>query len=904
MPIAKVVKKDGRVEDFDFDKLKESVLKAVLPTGLSEEDAGKLLSELLGELEGEDTLYSSIIADRIARLMVVRGISDPRWFEAAKRFELAKIYNDVFGKEGWKEFDPRDLLLTFNAIKVLEARYLLKDTSTWRFKETPQMLFRRVAYHIARVDLEYGRSEAEVKELEEKFYELMSNLRFMPNSPTLMNAGTRLGILSACFVVPVRDAMSTPDGEGIMDAVRAQALIHQHGGGTGYDFSELRPENDVVTSSGGLASGPLSFMKLFDAATDVIKQGGKRRGANMGVMHVWHPDIEKFIKSKTGELKDVNLQNFNISVGFYDLFMKAVESDGRWPLVNPRLTDLRKGEGYDSRFYAMVRARHYMDEEWVQEVILEELEENGGSVPLERSLIITIDEALAIAESEGAIVRWIDAKKLFDEIVKGAWDSGDPGFLNIDMINRRHPTWYIGKINSTNPCGEQPLLPWESCNLGSINLEKYVVETSEGAVIDWESLARDVRIAVRFLDNVIDANNPPLPQVKEATRRTRKVGLGVMGWARMLIKLGIPYDDPDAIRLAWYVSEWIAWNAYMESVEISREKGPFPAWDPDKYRWLHETLPYKDVEEYLRIVAEETGRQEFVRPPSENFKRIITSRPTVDWDEVKRKARQYGLRNAALLSIAPTGSISIIAGASASIEPLFALAFLRRVSVGEFFEVDPLFLNELAKREMDEPEVIEEIAQTGSIQELKWVPRSLRKLYRTAHDIDPEWHLLHQAVWQAWIDAGTSKTINLRHDEPVETVRRIYMLAWKLGIKGTTVYRDRSKSQQVIYFGVKKEKEEKKEFKGKKVEDNVPKQKIIEVEPLRDDEPSMIVEPAYNEVQESAIEASEARHVEGKETRITTGRKKLRLGKGKIGKIVEVVVADEEYAGGCPTCDI
>lgn len=904
MTIAKVVKKDGRVEDFDLDKLKESVLKAVLPTGLSEEDAGKLLSELLSELEGEDTLYSSIIADRIARLMVVRGIYDPRWFEAAKRFELAKIYNDVFGKEGWKEFDPKDLLLTFNAIKVLEARYLLKDTSTWRFKETPQMLFRRVARHIAKVDLEYGRSEAEVKEVEEKFYELMSSLRFMPNSPTLMNAGTRLGILSACFVVPVRDAMSTPDGEGIMDAVRAQALIHQHGGGTGYDFSELRPENDVVTSSGGLASGPLSFMKLFDSATDVIKQGGKRRGANMGVMHVWHPDIEKFIKSKTGELKDVNLQNFNISVGFYDLFMKAVESDGKWPLVNPRLTDLRKGEGYDSRFYAMVRARHYMDEEWVQEVILEELEDNGGSVPLEKSLIITIDEALVIAESEGAIVRWIDAKKLFDEIVKGAWDSGDPGFLNIDMINRRHPTWYIGKINSTNPCGEEPLLPWESCNLGSINLEKYVVETSEGAVIDWESLARDVRIAVRFLDNVIDANNPPLPQIKEATRRTRKVGLGVMGWARMLIKLGIPYDDPDAVRLAWYVSEWIAWNAYMESVEISKEKGPFPAWDPDKYRWLHETLPYKDVEEYLRIVAEETGRQEFVRPPSENFKRIIASRPTVDWDEVKRKARQYGLRNAALLSIAPTGSISIIAGASASIEPLFALAFLRRVSVGEFFEVDPLFLNELAKREMDEPEVIEEIAQTGSIQELKWVPRSLRKLYRTAHDIDPEWHLLHQAVWQAWIDAGTSKTINLRHDEPVETVRRIYMLAWKLGIKGTTVYRDRSKSQQVIYFGVKKEKEEKKEFEGKKVEDNVPKQKIIEVEPLRDDEPSMIVEPAYNEVQEPVIEASEARHVEGKETRITTGRKKLRLGKGKIGKIVEVVVADEEYAGGCPTCDI
>ncbi len=904
---ATVIKRDGKVERFDASKLRKSIEKAVIAVGLTQEDVDSLLAELLEELEKEEAIYTAVITDRIARLMVVRGIRDPRWFEAAKRFELARIYNDVYGKGGWKDFDERDLMLTFNAIKVLEARYLLKDTSTWRFRETPQMMFKRVAKHISRVDLAYGKSEEEVKRLEEVFYDIMSSLRFIPNSPTLMNSGTRLGILSACFVVPVRDSMTTEDGEGIMDAVRAQALIHQHGGGTGYDFSELRPENDVVTSSGGLASGPLSFMKLFDTATDIVKQGGKRRGANMGVMHVWHPDIEKFIKAKTGVLKDVNLQNFNISVGFYDAFMKAVVNNEKWPLINPRLTDLRKGEGYDSRYYAIVRARHYMSEEWVQEVIIDELEKAGGSIGLDETVIVTFDEALAIAEEEGAIVRWINAADLFEEIVKGAWDSGDPGYLNIDVINRRHPTWYIGKINATNPCGEEPLLPWESCNLGSINLEKYVVEKNGYRTIDWEGLARDVRIAVRFLDNVIDANNPPLPQIKKATMRARKVGLGVMGWARMLVKLGIPYDSVDAVVLAWHLAEWIAWNAYMESTEIAKEKGPFPAWDPEKYRWLDKTLPLKSVDEYLEIVAEETGDDSYLREVSEATARILGERPRVDWEEVREKAKMYGMRNAALLSIAPTGTISIIAGASSSIEPLFALAFLRRVSVGEFFEVDPLFLKELAIREMDEPEVIEEIAQTGSIQHLKWMPRSLRRIFKTAHDIKPEWHLLHQAVWQAWIDAGTSKTINLRHDETVDTVRRIYLLAWKLGIKGTTVYRDRSKSEQVIYFGVKKEKEkeEKKETSGREASKTKTStgRKVIELEAKSDDEPTLIIEPEDQSSEASQVTAS-APAMNRRETRHTAGRKRLRLGKGKVSKIIEVVVASEDYAGGCPTCDI
>ncbi|MCE4602241.1 MAG: hypothetical protein F7C08_00700 [Desulfurococcales archaeon] len=1262
----KVIKRDGRVEEFSVEKLRASIEKALEGAGLAGM-AEEVLSKVLRELEGESQVFSASIADRVERVMVEMGISDSRWFEAAKRYELAHLYNDVYGKDGWTRFDPRDLDLSFNAIKVLEARYLLKDPETWRFRETPQMLFRRVARTIASVEYRYGASEEEVKRLEEQFYDLISSRRFMPNTPTLMNAGTRLGILSACFVIPVRDSMTTPEGEGIMDSLRAQALIHQHGGGTGFDFSELRPEYDVVSSSGGLSSGPLSFMKLFDVATDVVKQGGKRRGANMGIMHVWHADIEKFIVAKTGELKDVHLQNFNISVGFYDDFFYRVASDMEWYLINPRKTDL-SGRG-DSRQYAIVRARHYIQDDWVQEIILDELEERGGSIALEDSKIITLNEALLIAKLEGAVTKTVKARELLQRIVEGAWDSGDPGFINIDEINRRHPVWYLGKINATNPCvsgdtriltprgwiearelfmeakrsgrrvpvevdeeylgeggepiayettlissdgeapiyktvhgdtlrlqipkktrawvwyvgrkpglqvrtregytitvthehkfltpegwkearelkpgdkiltgrihpvytddvitgeydldediafslgwlvgdgtfnkhyvawyfseddkiaedrvrrglakiggnplshtymlsksehkiqynnstrlyknivallgvnelqqsrdrklpeivwrlspkslraflrglftadgtvdndkairltsasrrlleevqillsifgiqsviyerpyqrefkyhtkngeeriykaqgyyelvikgysrklfkeligfedvrkleklelkktkrdsiwatvdsvedvglvdfydftvpgthtyianglinhncGEEPLLPWEPCNLGSINLELYVVEEDGKTIIDWEALARDVRLAVRFLDNVIDANDPPLGQIREANLRTRKVGLGVMGWARMLIRLGIPYDSPDAIRLAWHVAEWIAWNAYEEGVEIARKKGPFPAWDARLYRWLHETLPFKSPEEYLRVVWEETGRSDLLEPPTSRLTEILAGKPETKWEETKRKAMEWGLRNATYLSIAPTGTISIIAGASASIEPLFALAFVRQVAVGTFIEVEPLFLEELRRLEMDDPEVIETIAETGSVAHLKWVPRRLRRIYRTAHDIDYEYHLLHQAVWQAWVDAGTSKTINMRHDEPVESVWRTYWLAWRLRIKGTTIYRDRSKSQQVIYFGVKKSEDDKQE---------------------KDDDikPVAVVEPRREKRKEEAP-TSEAKKA--------PKRVRVRLGKGKVKQLITVA---EDYAGGCPTCDI
>ncbi|MCG2870849.1 MAG: adenosylcobalamin-dependent ribonucleoside-diphosphate reductase [Sulfolobales archaeon] len=786
-----VIKRDGRREEFKPEKI---LSKLPIP----DEIADNIFNDI-AKSSKDGVIDTRTIADIIERNLVENGVKDTRFFELAKKFVLARIYNHVYGKGKWKDFDPKDLLLSYNALKVLESRYLLKDPNTLRFIETPQMMFRRVARFLAEVERRYGKSEEEIMKIADGFYSIMSDLRFLPNSPTLMNAGTRMGILSACFVVPVRDAMTTPEGDGIYDALRAMALIHQQGGGTGFDFSELRPKGDIVASTAGVASGPVSFMKVFDISTDVVKQGGKRRGANMGVMHVWHPDIEEFVKSKSGELKDVQLQNFNISVGVYDYFMEKVERGEDLPLINPRKT---RAPGTDHE-YLMVKARGYMNEEYIQEAILSELEERG-SVWLDESVIVTVDEVLAIAEKEGAVAKWVNARKLFEEIVKGAWDSGDPGLLFIDTINRRHPTWYLGKINSTNPCGEEPLLPWESCNLGSINLEKFVKEVDGKPTIDWDGLAETIRTAIRLLDNVIDANRYPLKQIEEATKRTRKVGLGVMGLARMFVRLGIPYDSVDAVYLSYQLAKFIYYHAVMASIELAKEKGTFPAYNAKLYRDIFETA--KPLEELLEIAGVKGEVSNYVRE-------IARAAEQLDVSRVKDERLRYGLRNATVVSIAPTGTISIIAGTSSSIEPLFALAFVRNVAVGKFIEIDPLFLEYLRKYELDSPEVIEKVAETGIVGENPYMPRTIRRLFRTAHEVSPEFHLLHQACWQQWNDSGTSKTINLRNEEPVETVERVYMMAWKLGIKGVTVYRDKSKSQQVIYFGIKKEKEEAKEQK-------------------------------------------------------------------------------------------
>lgn len=881
-----VVKRSGAEEKFYYRKLYRSIEKAVTAGGMSNEDALEIYNEVMSQLAGEEKVDSKKISDLVEKTMIEKILENPRWEEPAKRYALARIYNDVYGKGNWDSFNDVDLSFTFNAIKVLEARYLLKDPETQRYRETPSMLHKRVARFLARVEEKYGKTKEEIEKIEKEFLRLLNTHRFKPNTPTLMNADTELGILSACFVVPVRDSITTPRGDGIYDALRAQAVIFQQGGGTGFDFSELRPKNDTVSSTAGVSSGPISFMRLFDLNTEVIKQGGKRRGANMGVMHAWHPDILDFIRAKTGELKDANLQNFNISVGVYDSFMEAVEKGEKWPLINPRKTDLLGLK--DSRYYAIVKARHSLEEEWVKDVIARELEEKG-SVPYEDSLLITMEEALSIAEEKGAIVDWVDPAKIFELIYRSAWEGGDPGLLFIDEINRRHPTWYLGKINATNPCGEEPLMEWENCNLGSINLEKYVYEDEKGVPhVNWKELAEDVKVAVRFLDNVIDANRHPLPQITEANLRTRKVGLGVMGWARMLIRLRIPYDSPDAVKLAWAVSEWIAYYAYLESMLLAREKGTFPAWNPELYRYVWRTKKHGKPEDLLEIAGvpvKGDGTAE----------RLLEERGEVDWDWLEEQIKKHGLRNAALLSIAPTGTISILSGASSSIEPLFALAFMRFVSVGQFIEVDSLFLKDLAKYELDNPDLILEIAQTGSIAGNKYLPRTLRRVYRVAHDIDPEWHLLHQAAWQAWVDAGVSKTVNLRHDEPPETVKRVYMLAWKLGAKGITVYRDKSKSSQVIEFGVKKEKqaeETREEPEATEPQENEPKPALV-IEAGREEK--------KEEVKVETVEPSTA-GTSG-ETRESAGRAKVRLGKGKVSKIIEVVTASEDYAGGCLTCD-
>ncbi|MEM1645383.1 MAG: adenosylcobalamin-dependent ribonucleoside-diphosphate reductase [Ignisphaera sp.] len=798
-----VVKRNGRIEPFNVDKLVNSLIKTCQNLCTSSE-VQEIVKQIINEIikQQSTTISSNEIAERIVKIMVANSIYDSKWLEVAKRYELGQVYKDVYRSKDFT-LDPADLRLGFTSLKVLKSRYLLRDPETRRFIETPQMMFRRVAKTIAAVEYRYcmdnigdsNKCNDVVKYWEDRFYELLADLRFLPNSPTLMNAGTKLGILSACFVIPVRDSIVTPDGEGIYDALRAQAIIFQQGGGTGFDFSELRPEGDIISTTSGLSSGPLSFIKMFDVNTDIIKQGGRRRGANMGVMHVWHPDIEKFIDAKSGKSKDVNLQNFNISVGVYDYFMYAAINGGMIPLVNPRKTNLRSDLGNDSRYYAIVRARNYITDEWVQAEVVKELEARGGSVWLDDSVIVTVDEAMAIAEDRKAIVSYIDAKKLFEKIARNAWDSGDPGLIFIDTINRRHSTWYLGKINATNPCGEQPLLPWESCNLGSINLEKYVyIDGERSPQIDWEKLADDLKVAARFMDNVIEAASWPLKQLEEAAKKTRKIGLGVMGWHHMLIKLGIPYDSVDALYLAYYLAEWIEYNIALASIELAKERKAFALYDPEKYRptWL----TVKPLEELLNIAK-------IKDKPSDKVLKIIEKRPTVNWQYVEELRKKYGIRNAALTSIAPTGTISIIADTSSSIEPIFAVAFERHTTIGTFIEINRIFLEYLKKYELEDPKLIKIVAEKGSVADLYFIPKSLRILFKTAYDIEYVYHVLHQAVWQQWVCGGVSKTVNLRFEASIDDVREVYTLAWMLGCKGITVYRDKSKRQQVIYVGVK-----------------------------------------------------------------------------------------------------
>jgi ribonucleoside-diphosphate reductase alpha chain len=564
--------------------------------------------------------------------------------------------------------------LSINAIKVLERRYLLKNLRG-EIVETPGQLFRRVAKAVAAVDKRYGISDNEVKETEEEFYRLMFNLEFLPNTPTLMNAGTDIGQLSACFVLPVEDSIP-----GIFNAVKDMALIHKSGGGTGFSFSHLRPKGDIVKTTEGMASGPISFMRVFDVSTDVIKQGGKRRGANMGILNIDHPDVIDFIKAKSYE---GFLTNFNISVAVTDEFINAVKNDGMFKLVNPR---------------------------------------------------------------KKKIVKEVKAREIWNLIVEMAWKTGDPGMIFIDEINSHNPTPQVGRIEATNPCGEQPLLPYESCNLGSINLSKML----QNSQIDWEKLRKTIHTTVHFLDNIIDANRYPITQIKKLTLANRKIGLGVMGFADLLVQLKIPYDSEEALALGEKIMKFIEEEGHKKSVELAEKRGSFP-----------------------------------------NFKGSI-------WEKQGYKA----IRNATVTTVAPTGTISIIAGCSSGIEPLFAIAFIRNVMEGtQLLEVNQHFEKVAKERGFYSEDFMKKISQQGSIKNLTEIPDDVKRVFVIAHDIAPHWHVRMQAAFQKYTDNAVSKTVNLPHNAVVKDVEDVFWLAYELRCKGITVYRYGSKSEQVLYIG-------------------------------------------------------------------------------------------------------
>ncbi|GHV54011.1 ribonucleotide-diphosphate reductase subunit alpha [Deltaproteobacteria bacterium] len=573
---------------------------------------------------------------------------------------------------------PR-VILNSNAKIVLKKRYFLKDEDG-KCKEDAEGLFWRVASSIAEEEKKYPESSVNADDLALDFYRAMTQYKFLPNSPTLMNAGTDLGQLSACFVLPVGDSI-----EEIFDAVKYAAMIHKSGGGTGFSFSRIRPKASRVGSTGGVASGPLSFLRIFNTATEQIKQGGTRRGANMGILRVDHPDIIAFIKAKE---REGEFNNFNLSVALTEDFMQAVEKDEEYNLIQPNSKE---------------------------------------------------------------VVDKLKAREVFGLLVQKAWESGDPGIVFIDRINRDNPTPDEGEIESTNPCGEQPLLPYEACNLGSLNLAAFYLPDKEGdEAIDWKEMLRVTHLAVRFLDNVIDASRFPLRQITHNVGQNRKIGLGVMGWADLLFLMGIPYNSQAALNLAEKVMEFIREEARASSQILAKERGAFPAYPTSIY--------------------------------------------------AQRGLGPY--RNATVTTIAPTGTLSIIAGCSSGVEPLFALCFTRNVMDGEkLTEVNPYFEAALKKTDCHSPKLMESVAEKGSIASFDYLPEDIRRVFVTAMDVDPEWHLRMQATFQLHTDNAVSKTVNLPNNATVDDIWKIYWMAYERGCKGVTVYRDGCKTNQVLYTG-------------------------------------------------------------------------------------------------------
>ncbi len=670
--IKEVIKRDGRIVPFELEKIEKAIEKALRATNTYQENLARKLAEkvlTLLERDFEKGLPQvEDIQDRVEKVLIEEGFAETAKAYILYRQERSKV-REIKTILGVKD----DIKLKLNAITVLRNRYLLKNEEG-EIVETPKEMFYRVAKAVGEVDRLYKEDE---KKTIDEFFQSMVELKFLPNSPTLMNAGTELGQLSACFVLPIEDSMLS-----IFETLKNMALIHQSGGGTGFSFSKIRPKGDIVKTTKGIASGPVSFMKVYDAATEVVKQGGKRRGANMGILNYNHPDILEFITAKS---KEGVLTNFNISVAVTDDFMEKVLKNEEYELINPR---------------------------------------NNQSVGR------------------------LKARNVFDLIVTQAWSTGDPGLIFIDEINRHNPTPQLGKIEATNPCGEQPLLPYESCNLGSINLAKLVKYQNGESYFDWEEFRRLIHLAVHFLDNVIDINRYPIKEIEIMTKGNRKIGLGIMGFADMLIKLKIPYDSEEALIWAERIAKFLTEEARKKSSELGEKRGSFP-----------------------------------------NFEKSIYSN--------KFKA----LRNATVTTIAPTGTLSIIAGCSSGIEPIFALSYIRQVMGGmRLFEIQEDFEKILKERNLYSNELIKEVSQVGSIKDFKNIPEDIRRIFVTAMDISPIFQVKIQAAFQKYIDNAVSKTVNLPNYASLEDVREVFLTAWQLKCKGITIFRYGSKKEQVLYI--------------------------------------------------------------------------------------------------------
>jgi ribonucleoside-diphosphate reductase alpha chain len=661
--ITKIRKRDGTIDLFDTEKIKK-VLERIIPE-TKKTKIKKIINDILEVVE---KYYSD------ALLPSTQDIED-LLLDCLKKEKIpAKKYLDEKSKQkyGFKVVHGvrDDLGLTENAIKVLARRYLLRNEQG-RITETPSRMFRRVAKAVALAERNYKKDPRRV---EEAFYKIMSNLEFLPNSPTLMNAGTEVGQLAACFVLPVEDSL-----DSIFNSIRIMSKIQKSGGGTGFSFSRIRPAGDLISSTKGIASGPMSFMDMFNKITDVIKKGGKRRGANMGVMRADHPDIVSFIKSKKQEGR---LSNFNISVGITDEFMKAALGNTEYWLVNPRT---------------------------------------------------------------GKKVKKVSAKILLEMISAVAWETGDPGIVFLDEINRHNTVPAAGEIESTNPCGESPLLPYESCNLGSINLVKMI----EKGRLNWDKLKKTIRTSVHFLDNVIDVNKYPCLEIEEATKSNRKIGLGIMGFADLISLLGIPYNSEKAVSFAEKLMKFITETARKKSEELGRERGSFVNFDKSVF--------------------------------NKKFKHM---------------------RNATVTTIAPTGSISLIADCSSGIEPLFAISYIREILDGtRMIEISKTFEEVARKKGVYTKKLMLQIAKEGNVSKNKKIPTDVRKAFITSLEIKPEWHVKIQSAFQKYVDNAVSKTVNVPNDAKPSDIEKIYLLAYKLKCKGTTVYRYGSKDQQVLYIG-------------------------------------------------------------------------------------------------------